>query len=93
MYYDVTMRHIHVTIVAMEKQLSVTYCVCVCVPLVIQHAMRMRRVILSSVTCPAVQNLSTLSQNRRDFRREKSYRTQNVCFGFLCNFCLNHFPF
>ena len=30
MYYDVTLRHIRVTIVAMEKQLSVTFCVCVC---------------------------------------------------------------
>jgi hypothetical protein len=27
----------------------------------IQHAMRMRRTILSSVACPALQNISTLS--------------------------------
>jgi len=31
-----------------EKAISITYSECVFVPLVIQHAMRMRRIILSS---------------------------------------------
>jgi len=56
---------VRVTNVAVEKQLSV---LCVFVALVTEHAMRMRRVILSSVTCPALQNFSTLSHKRRDFR-------------------------
>ena len=29
-------------------------CVCVCVALVIQHTNRMRRIVLSSVTCPSL---------------------------------------
>jgi hypothetical protein len=49
-------------------------CVCVCVRararivLVIQHAMRLRRITLPSVACPAVQYFSTLVHKRRYFR-------------------------
>ena len=35
--------------------MNITYSVCVFVALVIQHAKRMRRVMLSSVACPPVQ--------------------------------------
>jgi hypothetical protein len=34
------------------KAISIAYSVCVSLSLVIQHAMRMRRIILSSVACP-----------------------------------------
>jgi hypothetical protein len=48
------------------KAIIVTYSECVSVALVIQHAMRMRRIILSSVACPALPYISTLSNKRHD---------------------------
>jgi hypothetical protein len=49
------------------KVISITYSECVSVALVIQHAKRMRRVILSSVVCPALPYFSTLTHERYDF--------------------------
>jgi len=37
------------------KEMSITYPECVFVALVIQHAMHIRRIMLSSVDCPALQ--------------------------------------
>jgi hypothetical protein len=65
--------------------------VCVCVALFVQHGKRrMRRVILPSVACPAVPYSSALPHNRHQFQK-KNYRTQNVCFDFIYNFCLKIF--
>ena len=51
----VTLRRVYVTIVAVKKPKSTTYSECVLVALGIQHAMRMHRVTLSAVACPALQ--------------------------------------
>jgi len=57
---NVVLRPVRVTIVAVEKQLSVSYSVFVSVALDIQHSMRMRRVILSvaRLALPCVFTLS-----------------------------------
>ena len=58
------------------KAVSITYSVCVCVcvcvsvALVIQHAMRTHRIILSSVAYPAVLYFFTLSHKSHDIRKK-----------------------
>jgi hypothetical protein len=53
------------------KETSITYPECVSVALVMQHAKLMRRIILSSVACPALPYFSTLSHKRHDFQKRK----------------------
>ena len=62
------------------------------VALGIQHAKRMRHILLPSVSCPDIPYFSTLSRKRHDFR-EKKVIEHDVCLDFLYNFCLKHFSF
>jgi len=52
------------------KAVSITYSEFAFVALGVQHAMRMRYIILSSAACPALQNFSTLSHKRYDLLRK-----------------------
>ena len=59
--------------------------------LVIQHAKRMGRIILSSVAWPAVQYFPTLFHNRHDFRG--GITEHKMCCHFLYNFFLKSLLF
>jgi len=59
------------------KTVSIKYSECVSVTLVFQHAMRMCRIIFSSVACPPLHYFSTFLKKRQDFK-EKVF-----CFAFL----------
>ena len=68
---------------------SILYSEYVSVTLLIQHAMRMLRVI-SSVACLTLTFLSTFSHNSMIFGK-KCYKTYKVCSDFHHNFFLKHF--
>jgi len=55
------------------------------VALVMQHAMRRRHIILSYVSCPAVQYFSTLSHKFTISEKKK----QRMCLDFLWTFVWN----
>jgi hypothetical protein len=51
------------------KAISIASSGCVFLALVIQHAMRIRRIILPSIACLTLPYFSSLSHKRHDFRK------------------------
>jgi len=66
--YNVTLRRSRVTIVAVEKQWILHILSVLSAVLVIQHAERVRRIILSSVAFLGLPHFSTLCHKLLDFR-------------------------
>jgi hypothetical protein len=59
-------------------------CACARVALVIQHATRVRRIVLSFVSFLAQPHFSTLFHKQHDFRGKKVIE-HKMCFDYLCN--------
>jgi len=62
--------------------MSITYSECVSVALFIQHAKRMRRIVLSSAACPALPHFPTLSHKPHDIRHKA---TKHKMCAFWCS--------
>jgi hypothetical protein len=80
---NVTLKRVRVTIVAAER-------VCVSVALVIQHAKRVRRIMLTSVVCLTLPSPSILPQKRQYFG-EKLLNIQCVFFLYSCVWKISHY--
>jgi hypothetical protein len=76
--YDVTLRRVRVTIVVVVgKAIGITYCECVFVAFVIQHAMRVLRIVI----CGLPRSTIFFHINGAIFERKKILNTKAV-FGF-----------
>jgi hypothetical protein len=60
------------------KTVSLTFFECMSVALLIRHAKRMRRVMLSSEDCLTLLYISTLYHKRHDFREKKNIIEQKI---------------
>ena len=61
------------------KAISIACSKYVYVALGIQHVIRMRRIIFSSVAYPALTNISIFSHKRQDFRKKKKITDHKMC--------------
>ena len=85
--YNVTMRR--------GRAIIITYSESVFVALGIQHAMRKRHIVFYGLSGSNIFYImfSALCHKRHDFRKKKTYWTQNLCFPFPYKFCPKHFSF
>jgi hypothetical protein len=75
--------------VCREKAISITYFECVSVTLIIQHAKRLRYIVIRVLPGFAVFfyiHFYTILEKKKVIEYE-------ICFDFPYNYCLKHFPF
>ena len=89
---NVTWRSFRLTLVAAENNRSITYSECVSVALIIQHAMRMRRTMSSSVACLTLHHFSEFSHKRYDLPEKKLLNPKSV-FWFSLQLLFETFLF
>ena len=75
------------------KAVCITCSECVSVALDIQHATRVRRVILSCMACLALPYFSVLSHKRHDSQEQKLIEYRMCVPNILYKFCLKHLSF
>jgi hypothetical protein len=68
---NITLKRVRLANFCHGKTIIITYSDCVFVALVVRHAKRLRRAILSSVASPALQYFSILFHEGHDFRKKK----------------------
>jgi hypothetical protein len=68
--YNVTLRYIYATTIAIKKTISIKHSECVSVVLLIQHAKGMLHIILTSVACMTLPYFSSLSNNDTIFGKK-----------------------
>jgi hypothetical protein len=74
--YNVPLKRVHLTIVAVGKTMSITYSECVSTTLVIQHVKRMNRV----VTCSLSDSKFLSHYLMKGTVFEKKYIAPKICF-------------
>ena len=76
------------------KATSIKYSECVSIALIIRHAKRVRRIILSSLVSLSLPHFSTISHKRRDFRGGGDKNKKKMLLNIKCVFwfCLQISP-
>ena len=71
------------------RVIAVSIILCVSVAFVTQHAKRMRRIILASVSCPTLSYFSTSSHTKYDLQKKIKRFVENIIFNFPKTFFWN----
>ena len=87
MYYDVILRRVRLTVVAVEEATFIKYYKCVFLAVGVQYALCQDRITSSSVACPALQFFPHYLINGMTFGKKKLL---NINCGFW--FSLQFFP-
>jgi len=80
--YNVTLWRVRLSTAVVEKQVSMAYSECVSAALGIQHAMRMRHIVICSLSYSTI--LCYIFHKRYDFRKKKRVTEHKMCVFIFC---------